>query len=135
MSWFHTVSVPQLNRVLTANAVFSLCSGLILLAAAEPLAALLGAGAPLLYRIVGAGLLLFAADIVWHVRKGLSFAKGLYFVLGDFLWVAASAYLLFARPHVFSAEGRLIMGLVALIVLGFGACQDVYLFRARRAPA
>lgn len=121
----------QLNRTLLANAGFSLCSGLIMLLAAQPLASLMGNHDPLVYRIIGGGLLLFAADIFFTVRKGVSFTKGLYFVLGDFAWVAGSAFLLLARAEWFSETGRWVVGIVAMIVLTFGALQDVFLFKAR----
>jgi hypothetical protein len=120
-----------LKKVLRVNAGFSALSGLILIVDAGMLAGLFGQVHPWIFRGVGIGLLLFAADILITCRlPEVPRHKALYFSFGDFGWVVGSALLLAAAPLPATAIA-LVVG-VALVVLGFGILQMRHI---RRAPA
>lgn len=116
---------------LRANALFSLSSGVTMLAAAAPLSALLGLGDPLPVTAVGLNLVVFAALLVWlaarrEIRQSLAMAV----VMADLLWVGASAALL--PTGIFSTAGAWIVLVVADIVLVFALLQALGIRRLRR---
>ena len=120
-----------LKKVLRVNAGFSILSGLILIVDAGMLSGLFGQAHPWIFRGIGIGLLLFAADILITCRlPEIPRHKALYFSLGDFGWVAGSVLLLIAAP-LSTIAVALVIG-IALIVLGFGILQ---MKQIRRAPA
>jgi hypothetical protein len=120
-----------LKKVLRVNAGFSTLSGLILIVDAGALSGLFGQVHPWVFRGVGIGLLLFAADILITCRRAeVPRHKALYFSLSDFGWVAGSVLLLAAAP--LPATAVAIVAGVALVVLGFGILQ---MRQIRRAPA
>ncbi len=111
-----------LKKVLLTNAAFSTLSGLVLLVDAGMLSDLFGGAHPWIFRGIGIGLLLFAADLtVTSLRGRISRGKALYFSLGDFGWVASSAVLLTVAP--LPAVAFAVVTGVALVVLGFGLAQ------------
>ena len=111
-----------LKKVLRINAGFSILSGLALIVDATQLSEIFGQVHPWIFRGIGIGLLMFAADILATCRKpDIARSKALYFSIGDFGWVAGSALILIAAPLSLLAFS-LVTG-VALIVLGFGFLQ------------
>ena len=119
-----------LKKVLRINAGFSILSGLLLIVDAGMLSTLFGEANPWIFRGIGIGLLLFAADIVVTCRQPeIPRWKALYFSIGDFGWVAGSALVLIAAPMT-TLAAVLLVG-IALIVLGFGVLQ----VRQIRGPA
>ena len=111
-----------LKKVLRLNAGFSILSGLALLIDAAQLSDIFGQVNPWIFRGIGIGLLMFAADMLVTCSKPeIPRPKALYFSIGDFGWVAGSAVLLIAVPLSTLAAG-LVIG-VALMVLGFGIQQ------------
>jgi len=109
-----------LRGALIANALFSAATGLLLVGFAEPVATAVGEVAPLVLRVIGAGLVPFAAFLVWTARRP-------DFVLGasiaDLGWVAGSAGLLVFLPSLFSSAGAVAVAGVAGVVLVFGLLQ------------
>ena len=93
------MKIDGIKRVLWINAAFSTISAIVLLVGADGLSALFAGASPWLFRGIGLGLLLFAADIASSCRRPrLTRAKVLYFSLSDFGWVLASVLLLIAVP-------------------------------------
>ena len=114
--------IDGLKRVLWINAAFSTGSAIVLLVGAGGLSALFGGASPWLFRGIGLGLLLFAADIASSCRRPrLTRGKVLYFSFGDFGCVLGSVLLLIAVPLPSGAV--VIVGLVGLVVLALGVAQ------------
>ena len=115
-----------LKIVLLVNAVFSTLSGLMLILGAGALSELFGDTHPWIFRGVGIGLLLFAADIASScLRPPVSRGKAIYFSVGDFGWVLGSIVLLLAVP-LSTIAAALVAG-AALIVLALGLAQVRYI--------
>ncbi len=131
------LATSKLRNVLRLNAAFSLLTGLDGLLFAGWLADFLGLDADMTVwvRLVAGGLVGFAA-LVWFeaggpARRMLPMA-GLIAV-GDLLWVAATIVII--ALGVFSTDGAVLAGLVALIVAEFGMMQLRHRRRARQATA
>lgn len=120
-----------LVRALAANAGFSGLSGLVLVAAADPVAAWIGvAGATGWLRAIGVGLLLFAAGLVRLVRDDERTRAGVLSVTAaDAGWVVGSAVLLVAFPGLLSPAGEWAVAAVALVVASLACAQFVGLRR------
>jgi uncharacterized membrane protein len=113
-----------LRRALLANALFSLATGLLLAGAPGWTAALLGDVAPWILLLIGVGLLLFAAFLVWVARRPASRAAYALLATGaDLGWVAGSAVLLVLPGSTFSATGSGVVAGVAGVVGGFALLQ------------
>ncbi|TVR52113.1 MAG: SRPBCC family protein [Puniceicoccaceae bacterium] len=122
-----------LRSGLLANAVFSFLSGTILLLRPETVAGWLGLEGTLVLILIGAGLLLFAADLIWQAtRPRLLTWRALGATSGDLLWIAATAVVLLIFPESFSAAGRLLLLGVAAAVGGFAVWQWAGIDRAHR---
>lgn len=117
------MSARLLRTALLANALFSTTCGIVLLALAAPLAAAFGDVAPGLLRLVGAGLLPFAAFILWGLRQPtLDPRQARLTSYADLAWVVGSALVLVV-PLPLSAAGRWSIAGVALVVLAFALLQ------------
>ena len=125
-----TVQSHPLCFTLLGNATFSTLSGIAFLVAAPGLAKFAGMAHPNILRIIGAGLLLFAADLIFTALRGIKPAKVLIFIAGDFAWVIGTILLLTLAPQALSPQGRWAAGAIAAVVLVFGLLQDIFLFRA-----
>jgi uncharacterized membrane protein len=115
---------PLLRGALIANALFSFATGLLLVGFAEPVATVVGEVAPLVLRVIGAGLLPFAAFLVWTARR--SVPRPVFVLvasIADLGWVAGSAGLLVFLPSLFSPAGTVAVAGVAGAVLVFGLLQ------------
>ena len=113
-----------LRSALLANAAFSSVCGLALLFAPGSIGDLLGLEANLIYRLLGAGLLLFAADLVHQAtRPVVAQWRAALACAADFAWVAATALAFLFFPGALSEAGALAVLTVGLIVLGFGLWQ------------
>ncbi len=122
-----------LRRALLGNASFSTASGLILLLAPATVGAWLDIEAPVLLRILGAGLLLFAAELVFQAtRETPNRLRGWIASVADFSWVLASGALLAIFPGALSTRGWAIVLGVAAVVLLFGCTQAFALRRLDR---
>ena len=119
-----------LVRALAANAGFSGLSGLVLVAAADPVAAWIGIEEVGWLRAVGVGLLLFAAGLVRLVRdEGRSRTGVLSVIAADAGWVVGSAVLLLAFPGLLSPAGEWAVAAVAVVVAGLACAQFLGLRR------
>jgi len=104
-----------LRRVLRANAIFSAAAGAVLLLAATPLSGWLGIEPGWVLRVVGAGLLGFAATLE---RTPVRLV-----IASDIAWVVGSAVLLaVGTPHLTPAGWWTIM-VIADIVAAFAMLQ------------
>jgi len=121
-------SVNVLKRVLIVNAASSVLLGALLIADTAPLAELLltdraqiaGLDGADVLRLLGIGLLPFAAFVYWAARSALQSAsviRAIFFM--DVAWVIASAGLLAAAPGVFTGIGATAFAAVALSVAYF----------------
>lgn len=116
-------SSPFLRLALLGDAVASGATGLLMAAAAGPLAPLLGLPEPLL-RGAGLALLPYAGFVAWLGRHPAP-ARGavLAVVAANLLWAADCVLLLALRLVTPSVLGVGFVVLQALVVLGFGLAQ------------
>jgi hypothetical protein len=118
------MTASLLRRALFANALFSLATGLLWVVAPGWTAAWLGDVAPWMLRLIGVGLLLFAAFLVWLARRPTPPASYALIATGaDLIWVAGSAGLLLLPAPIFSATGARLVAGVAGVVLLFAVLQ------------
>lgn len=95
----------------------------------------LGVNAPLLLQFIGAGLLLFAGDLVHQAtRPRMASWRALPSSLADFGWVVGTAMLLVLFPALLSSTGTLLALAVAVLVLLLGIFQIVGIDRLHRSP-
>lgn len=122
-------AVQRLRNVLRGNAVFSAVTGLASVAAFGPIARLLGVGEHRLVLAVGIGLLAFALDVfgVSGLRWSSMRSHAAVVIVADAAWVVATVALVFT--DWVSTTGKVVLGLVALVVAEFAVAQ----FRARAA--
>jgi hypothetical protein len=122
----------RLRVALGANAAFSALSGIVFTLAAPTVAevilagsvSLFGFGAVALLRLLGAGLVLFAALVgwtAWHSRPPVPMVMTIS--IADFGWVIGSALLLVLAASAFTASGIVAVAAVAAVVLVFGVLQ------------
>lgn len=115
-----------LRLALLSNAVFSMISALILLLIPSFIAELFGIANQNVFLIVGGALMYFSATIVYESQKQRVWAVR-WIVLQDYIWVAASTFLLIARPFDISIAGNFIIAVIAAIVLFMGVWQSLQL--------
>ncbi|MFY0681728.1 MAG: SRPBCC family protein [Thalassovita sp.] len=121
-------SKTLVKTALSLNAAFSGLSGLALLILAPTFAALLFtdvlAWAPVVLRLVGAGLLMFAAVLVlMALSVGTTRLHVNLVVLADLGWVAGTAAGLALFSSFISATGTVLLVLVAAVVGTFAILQ------------
>lgn len=117
------MNADRLRVVLRLNAVNSAVCGLALLVGAEGFADWLGSGHPGWIRLVGAGLLPFAALLVWTAAGDVDRLRSETpaIVAGDLGWVIASVVALVLGW--FSGAGVALVVAMALIVDTFAVLQ------------
>lgn len=109
---------------LRANAVFSLINGLILTLFPFQVALWIGYSSPLLYQIIGVGLVLFGLHLIFlSCKKNMPKLEVYLVSFGDFAWVLATAVLLLLKANLFSQSGIYILTGIGLVVLIFGLLQ------------
>ncbi|SLN13672.1 hypothetical protein [Oceanibacterium hippocampi] len=125
-------STSPLAAVLAVNALSSALCGLALVTFAGTLASLffaapftlLGLDAAGWLRIVGVGLLLFAADVLYVARRKLHWRAAIKAIIAaDFGWVAGSVLLLVLAGEQFTGLGAIAVVAVALAVLVYAVLQ------------
>ena len=115
------------NRILRLNALSTAGSALAMLATRGSLYRLFGADSPMLFDVIAAGLLVYAAALVIVAREPLVGRRALMaFTLADGLWVAGSAIVLL----LFWAE---LTPLARLLVIGVALVVDVFAMLQFRA--
>jgi hypothetical protein len=123
-----------LRAALISNAGFSGLSGLLLVTLPEAIATLLGPELPWLLRLLGIGLLVFAADLLHQAsRSRLASWRALYASLADVLWVIGSIGLVALFPQHFNDSGVALVLAVAAAVLAMACWQLWGIHRLHRA--
>ena len=118
-----------LRRSLQLDGIASAVCGVLLLAGARPLSDVIGLSAPGPARVVGAGLLGYAALLLWNAaRPVVSRGETLAAVVLNVAWVLGSTVLIVDAP--LTAVGTVA---VAAAVLGFTVLEVVGLRRLRAA--
>lgn len=113
-----------LRLALAANAVFSLSSALFMFFCPALVGEWLGIQAPLILQLIGIGLAIFGAELIYEAtRQRVASWRALLVSIADFSWVAGSIALLLAFPQLFSSSGNALVLVVAGTVFGFGAWQ------------
>jgi hypothetical protein len=121
-----------LRRSLQIDGVTSGLCGLLLVADAVSISALIGLTRVDLARAVGALLIVYAAALLWNgARATVSRGGAVAAVVLNAAWVAGSAALVLAGP--LTGWGSLAVAAVALVVLLFAVLEAVGLARLRRA--
>lgn len=111
-----------LRRVLLGNATFSLVGGAAALVLGGPLSDLFDINTWLM-RVIGAGLVMFAADVLWVATRGsLSRARFARWIsAADATWVLATvAVIVFGLT---STRGAIVAAVVGLVVADFSIVQ------------
>ncbi|MEM9033652.1 MAG: hypothetical protein AAGA99_01225 [Actinomycetota bacterium] len=113
----------RLRQILLTNATTSGLGGLAALVAAGPVDDLLGTDAPGWVRLVGAGLVAFAASVVLVARSDApALTRDARLVsLGDASWVLGTVATI--TLGWYSTSGVIVMAAVGAMVATFGALQ------------
>lgn len=118
------MSQKTLQMALLANAVFSTLSGLTFMIAGQVVANLVGIGLPIVYQLIGAGLLGFAAYVAWTAtRHSINTYTALQISLADFLWVLGTIVVITVMFQLLNSSGIVALLSVAGIVLVFALLQ------------
>jgi hypothetical protein len=119
-----------LRRSLQLDGLASGLCGVLLLAAASPISALMGLADPSIARVVGAILMVYAAALVWNgARATVSRAEAVAAVVLNAGWVIGSAVVVLVGP--LTLIGNLAVAAVAAAVLLFAVLEVVGLTRLR----
>jgi hypothetical protein len=118
-----------LNKTFLADGIFSLIAGSALLAAAQPLAAVVSpALSPAVIMALGAGLLVWGAFHLATARKGGPSALATRIsITGDILWQVGSLAILASAYSALTVAG------MALIVVAMVGVADFLFFKMRGA--
>jgi hypothetical protein len=121
-----------LRNALRGNSIFSALTGLILVVDAQPLANFMGIEATLPFIVIGIGLLLHAANIFLNTRnRPVSKSFGWFAVIGDVVWVVATAVILITDAFALTGNGKWLLLIIADIVLVFAIAQYLGIRRMR----
>ena len=113
-----------LKSALLLNAIFSTLSGLTFIIFSQAITNLIGIGTPIIYQIIGIGLLGFASDLVWTAtRTPINTFHALLISIADLLWVLGTGLLILLTFNSLNGIGILAMLIVATIVLLLGLRQ------------
>lgn len=119
-----------LRRSLQLDGIASGLCGVLLLAAAAPVSALMGLTGPGIARVVGALLMVYSAALLYNgARARVSRAEAMAAVVLNAGWVVGSAALILAGP--LTVLGNLAVAAVAAAVLLFAVLEVVGLARLR----
>ncbi|MCH6257957.1 hypothetical protein MLD52_15465 [Puniceicoccaceae bacterium K14] len=124
-----TVVSGKLRRAIRANAVFSSVSGIVFIGFAGWLASFTGIISELIIRVVGIGLVGFAAYLflLTKVKEGIfEPAKVWSVVVGDYLWVLGSLVGLALWHGALTSEGLYLVSAIAY--LRWRDCQSPSVF-------
>ena len=128
------IELPQdlLKKALTGNAVFSILSGVAILAANRWLVKFLGLPEEASLAILGISLIVYAG-ILWLNARGpeIKITAAWIAILMDAAWVAGSYLLIFVVP--LSVGGKWMVALVAELVLAFAILQWLGMRRIRKS--
>jgi len=132
------MSAPKIHTVLYANASFCLASALLIILIPGLLAEYVINLPVIAFRLLGAGLLLFALDVFLAARKETpARGKVLYIFAADLAWVVLTPMVLLMLQERITSLGNLLLVDIALIVTAFAAFEWLALKRmnGRRSAA
>ena len=113
-----------LKTALLSNAIFSTVSGLIFIIFGQFVANLIGISAPIVYQIIGMGLVLFGGFVAWTAtRKPINTFIASLISVADFLWVIGTILLIASAFRLLNPGGIAVLLAIAAIVLFFGLRQ------------
>jgi hypothetical protein len=119
-----------LRRSLQLDGIASGLCGVLLVAAASPISAVIGLAEPGIAQVVGALLVVYAAALLWNgARATVSRAEALAAVVLNAGWVIGSALVILAGP--LTLVGNFAVAAVAAAVLLFAVLEVVGLTRLR----
>ncbi len=114
----------SLKNALLFNAACSALLGAALLLAPDVLASLMGDFSPLILKILGGALLLFAADVVFvAMRQPVSPGLARMITVADLAWVLATPVVMLLGASWLSFWGHVLLLDVALLVAFCALCQ------------
>lgn len=123
-------SAQFLRHVLRANTIFSLLSALVLIFAANALSEVMGIENPVVFYVVGVGLLPFAAFVYYTSQPATLNRQFVKIILVlDLVWVMGSYLLIFSGVFPLTTAGKWIVGLVAEVVFIFAVLEGIGLRR------
>jgi len=126
----NTDRASVLRRSLQLDGIASGLCGVLLVAAASPISAVIGLAEPGIAQVVGALLVVYAAALLWNgARATVSRAEALAAVVLNAGWVIGSAVVILAGP--LTLIGNLAVAAVAAAVLLFAVLEVVGLTRLR----
>jgi hypothetical protein len=126
----HADRTTFLRRSLQLDGIASGLCGILLLAAAPPISALMGLAGPGIVRAVGGVLMVYAAALLYNAARGtVSRAEAVAAVVINVGWVVGSALVILAGP--LTLVGNLAVAAVAAAVLLFTMLEVVGLTRLR----
>jgi ribosome-associated toxin RatA of RatAB toxin-antitoxin module len=111
-----------LQKHLTANAIFSTLTGIIVLVFEEKVEQIFNVEPSNFFPILGILLIIFAITIVVEIKKQRAIPV-LWITIQDMLWVIGSIVIVIWNPFEVSTEGNIIIGVVAFVVLQLGLGQ------------
>ena len=113
-----------IQQWLFANAMFSILCAIDMLLFSELIAGWMQVSPAWSLQVLGVGLLMFAAYLVWLSRREhISKATGLQIIVCDALWVLGSIVLMVWNPWQFSMIGLAMVAGVAAVVGVFAVGQ------------
>jgi len=119
-----------LRRSLQLDGIASGLCGVLLLAAASPISALMGLADPSIARLLGAFLMIYAAALLYNAaRATISRREAVAAVVLNAGWVLGSALVILAGP--LTPVGNLAVAAVAAAVVLFAVMEIVGLRRLR----
>ena len=125
MNHTKVINNPSLLQwALRSNAVFSLVSAAVLIASPELIGQLMGFEMPWLYQAIGAGLLLFAIQLLILAQlKAIPLLLTRMACYADFSWVVITLILFVVGYSHIPNEGLLLLSIIAGFVVTFGGLQ------------
>ena len=126
-------SPTLLRRALLGNSIFSTLSGLFFLLDAAPIATFLGLDMPIMIRVLGVNLLVFAA-IVYKVATAQPINRTLASIIValDAAWVIGSIVFIFGNLLPLTTGGKWGIAIVADIVTCFAIAQYIGIRRMKK---
>ena len=120
----------KLKTALLANAIFSSLSGIAILLFSNWLSQLMGIGNEFILPVIGSGLVLFAATIVYHAtRASINLNQVKLIIAQDLAWVVGSLIVIVFSLFNLTTIGYLLVGVVAVAVADFAWLQWIGLKR------
>jgi len=124
-------------RTLSANGIFSVTSGFIMLAMSGSLSSFLGLSDHRWLLGLGGILLVFGGALLLRARsRCVTRVEAIAISAMDLGWVVASIVLIVALPGLFTSSGMIAILAVAAVVLAFFELQAFALWKTRaQSPA